>query len=146
LEPRVERAVLLFGALGLFFVCLNIMNAIDNAAAVSDHVSDDRSSKIERNGRKVALRSQWSVARKSQFEIAGDATPESIDADIMAKKANDARRWQSTGGCSIEKITAGPSREFCAEVAGLERKKAAAVKRQALRKLRPPQASRATRI
>jgi hypothetical protein len=123
---------LLFGLLAAFFVTLNCLNAIGNAATASDHLSDDRRSQIERKQRLATMRGQWSQARKAQFEVAGDTTPEAFEAEIQSKKAADAKRWISTESCDPLKITAGPSREFCAAIAELERKKAAAVKRDDL--------------
>ncbi len=61
--------------------------------------------------------------------IAGPATAESVEAGIRAAKAKDAGRWKATEGCKVEKITAGASKDFCAEVAGLEAKLSAAQKR-----------------
>jgi len=64
--------------------------------------------------------------------MAGSATPDSIEAEADALKALDAGRWKATDGCNVEKITAGPSRTFCATIAQLAAKKAAAVKREEL--------------
>jgi hypothetical protein len=121
-----------YAALSLLFLTLNIANAIGNAAAHSDHSREDRSSQIEKKQRVARMREQSSQACKAQFDIAGDTTPESIEAELQAKKAADARRWNATGGCDIAKISAGPTREFCAEVARLEAKLAAAKKRDEL--------------
>ncbi len=120
---------IVFGLLGAFFLCLNILNAIGLAATASDNFRDNRSTQIEHKNRIAALRSQLSQSRKSQFEIAGEETPAGIEAEIQAKQATDAKRWTATNGCEQGKITAGPSREFCAAIADLKRKKAAAEKR-----------------
>jgi hypothetical protein len=126
----VKRA--LFAILATFFLCLNVFNALGNAAAHSEHGREDRASQIRAHARIEQQRSQWSQARKEQAVIAGSATPESIDADIQAAKAADATRWKATEGCNVEKITAGPSKAFCAAIAQLEAKKAAATKRDEL--------------
>jgi hypothetical protein len=122
----------LFAILATFFLCLNVFNALGNAAAHSEHGREDRTSQIRAHARIEQLSSQWSQARKEQAAIAGSATPDSIEAEIQATKATDAPRWKSTEGCNPDKITAGPSRTFCANLAQLAAKKAAAIKRDEL--------------
>ena len=51
---------------------------------------------------------------------------------MQAAKATDAQRWKATEGCNAEKITAGPTQTFCANLAQLAAKKAAAIKRDDL--------------
>ena len=122
----------LFGFLATFFLCLNVFNALGNAAAYSEHGREDRTARIREHARIEQQRSQWSQGRKEQAAIAGNATPDSIEAEIQAAKVAEAGRWQATGGCNVEKITAGTSRTFCANLAGLAAKKAAAIKRDEL--------------
>ena len=122
----------LFAFLATFFLAINVFNALGNAAAHSEHGREDRTSQIREHARVERLSSQWSQARKEQAEIAGSATPESIQADADALKAANSSKWQLTEGCNPEKITAGPSRTFCADLAKLAAKKAAAVKRDDL--------------
>jgi hypothetical protein len=128
---RYLRSIL-YAVLSLLFIILNILNAIGNAAAHSDHSREDRSSPIERKQRLERMREQTSQARQAQFAVAGDATPESIEAELQARKAGEAKRWNATEGCKVEKISAGPTRELCAEIAKLEAKAAAAKKRDEL--------------
>jgi hypothetical protein len=122
----------LFAFLATFFLGLNIFNALGNAAAHSEGSRDLRTAQIRAFATIEQQRSQWSQARKAQAEAAGDATPESVEAEIQAAKAKDAARWQSTGSCNPEKITAGLSRTFCANLALLTAKKAAALRRDEL--------------
>ncbi len=122
----------LFAILATFFLCLNVFNALGNAAAHSEHGREDRTSQIRAHARIEKLSSQWSQARKEQAAIAGDATPDSIEAEVQAAKATDAQRWKATDGCNVEKITAGPTKTFCANLAQLAAKKAAAIKRDDL--------------
>jgi hypothetical protein len=126
----VKRTLFVF--LATFFLGLNIFNALGNAAAHSEDSRDLRTAQIRAFAAFEQQRSQWSQARKAQAGVAGDATPESIEAEIQAAKARDALRWQSTGNCNPEKITAGPSRAFCANLAQLAAKKAAALRRDEL--------------
>jgi hypothetical protein len=132
IESRRFMRCSLYAVLSLLFITLNVLNAIGNAAAHSDHSREDRTSQIERKQRLARMREQSSQARQAQFAIAGDATPESIEAELQAKKAAEARRWNATEGCKVEKISAGPTRELCAEIARLEAKVAAAKKRDEL--------------
>jgi hypothetical protein len=129
LEGRGFVRTALFAALATFFVALNVLNAIGNAASHSDVARDVASSQAERKGRIVARRFELSQGRKEQVAIAGAATPESVEAEIQAAKAADAKRWNATDGCDLAKITAGPTRTFCASLAELEKKRAAAVRR-----------------
>jgi hypothetical protein len=126
----VKRTLFVF--LATFFLCLNVFNALGNAAAHSEDSRDLRSSQIRAFAAIEQQRSQWSQARKAQAGVAGDATPESVEAEIQADKAKDASRWQSTANCNPEKITAGPSRAFCSNLAQLAAKKAAALRRDEL--------------
>ena len=122
----------LFALLGTFFLTLNVFNALGNAASHSEHGREDRTAQIREHARIEQQRSQWSQGRKEQAAIAGNATPDSIEAEIQAAKAAEAGRWQATDGCNVEKITAGTSRTFCATIAQLAAKKAAAGKRDEL--------------
>ena len=122
----------LFGFLASFFLVLNVFNALGNAAANSEHGREDRTAQIREHARIEQQRSQWSQGRKEQVAIAGNATPDSIEAELQAAKAAEAGRWQATNGCNVEKITTGPSRAFCSNLAGLAAKKAAAIKRDDL--------------
>jgi hypothetical protein len=114
------------------FLLLNVFNALGNAAAHSEHGREDRTSQIREHAMIEQQRLQWSQAREELAAITGSATPDSIEADMQAAKAADAPRWKATEGCNVEKITAGPSKTFCASLARLEAKKAAAVKRDEL--------------
>ncbi len=125
-----ERA--LYGFLAAFFLALNMYNALGNVASHSEHSRGDRRAQMAASRRDADLSRQWLESRRAQAAIAGDATPESIEAEIQSVKAADATRWNATGGCDVVKITAGPSKTFCANLATLAVKKAAAVKRDEL--------------
>lgn len=131
-EGRHFLRAMLYGTLGVLFLALNISDAIGNAAAHSEGSREDRSSQIERKQRLEKTLATWSQARKAQFDLAGDATPKSIESEIQAAKAADAKRWNASGGCDVARITAGPTRTFCEGVAKLEAKLAAARKRDEL--------------
>ncbi len=115
--------------LALFFVSANIYTALSNVAGTSEQSRGVRDKKMRDRERDKMRSDELSASRKAQFAIAGDITPESIEAEIQAAKAANAPRWQATGGCSVEKITAGESRSFCSNLAQLAAKKAAALKR-----------------
>ena len=88
LEGRGFVKTVLFAALAIFFVCLNVLNAIGNAASHSDVARDVASSQRSQKQRLEDRRNELSQSRKEQVAIAGNATPESIDAEIRAAKAS----------------------------------------------------------
>ena len=119
----------LFAILATFFVGLNVLNAIGNAASHSDVSRDAASSQQEKARRLAERRSQLSQGRAEMVAIAGSATPESLEADIRAAKAASSRLWNSSYQCDPSWTTRDATREFCASLAELEKKKAAAVRR-----------------
>jgi hypothetical protein len=131
-ESRHYLRIALYGTLGALFLGLNVANAIGNAASHSEGSRDDRSSQIARKQRLETILAASSQARRAQFAVAGDATPEGIEGEIQAAKAVDAKRWNATEGCDVSKISAGPTRAFCEAIAKLQAKLAAAKKRDEL--------------
>ena len=129
LEGRGLAMSALFALLAVFFVSLNVLNAIGNAASHSDVSRDVASSQIEKKSRIVAKRSELSQARKEQAIVAGAATPESFEAEIRAAKAANSRLWSASFECDPRWITKDATREFCSGVAELEKKRAAAARR-----------------
>jgi hypothetical protein len=119
----------LFAILATFFVGLNVLNAIGNAASHSDVSRDAASSQQEKARRLAERRSQLSQGRAEMVAIAGSATPESLEADIRAAKAASSRLWNSSYQCDPSWTTRDATREFCASLAEFEKKKAAAVRR-----------------
>ena len=129
LEGRGLVKTVLFAVLALFFVSLNVLNAIGNAASHSDVARDNASSQMEKKGRIVARRSELSQGRKEQVAIAGNTTPASIEAEIRAAKSASSKLWNASFNCDPGWITKDATRKFCSELAELEAKKAAALKR-----------------
>jgi hypothetical protein len=84
---------------------------------------------MEKKGRIVARRNELSQGRKEQVAIAGNTTPESIQAQIQAAIAADAKRWQASDKCNPDAISQPMTRAFCEGIHQLEAKKAAAIKR-----------------
>jgi len=119
----------LWGTLGAGFLALNLLNAIGNLAAHSDHSRDQNRAKMvaaeSLSSQKVALQK----ARSEQAKVAGEATPESIEAEIKAQKAANAKLWNASFSCDLAWITRDATKALCATIAELEAKKAAAVKR-----------------
>ena len=70
-----------------------------------------------------------SQGRKEQVAIAGNATPESIEAEIRAAKAANSKLWNASFSCDPAWTTRDATRAFCATLAELEKKRAAAVRR-----------------
>ena len=117
---------------GCFLILVNAVIAFDNASHRSDHRSDYRKTAMVAAKTQSSQRSQWSQGRFEAATVAGEKAPATYQAEIDAKVATDSRRWQSTGECNPLQITAGPSRDFCSEVADLKAKKAAAERRDEL--------------
>jgi hypothetical protein len=67
--------------------------------------------------------------RKEQVAIAGNATPESIEAEIHAAKAANSKLWNASFSCDPAWTSRDATRAFCATLAELEKKRAAAVRR-----------------
>jgi len=129
LRGRQAFSSALWGTLGAGFLALNLLNAIGNLAAHSDHSRDQNRAKMvaatSLSSQKVALQN----ARSEQAKVAGEATPGSIEADAKALKAREARLWSASYECDPRWITKDTTKAFCADVATLEAKKAAAAKR-----------------
>jgi len=123
---------LLFAALALIFLAINFSNALANLSLHSETSRDTKRTAQETVATLKRQVSQVSQARTEQAAIAGNATPDAIEAETQAAKATDANRWNSTEHCNPERITAGPSRTFCANLAQLAAKLAAARKRDEL--------------
>ncbi len=122
----------LFAVLGLVFLIGNFSNALGNIAEQSDASRDTKTAAQETVATLREQVSQVSQDRKAVAAVAGSATPAAIEAEIAAAKAADAPRWKATEQCNPDKITAGPSRTFCANLAQLAAKKAAATRRDQL--------------
>jgi hypothetical protein len=99
LEGRGVLRSALFGLLAAFFVSLNVLNAIGNAASQSDLSRDVASSQAEKVRRLAEKRSQMVAARVEMVAIAGNATPESLEAEAKALKAKEARLWGASFQC-----------------------------------------------
>lgn len=127
-EKRILNAGL-WGILGIGFVTLNIMNALGNAATYSDHSRDQKRAQIQAAAIILSQRSQLSQRRDEVAKVAEEATPKSLEADIDARKSQEAQRWRLSEGCKIEAVKGEAMRTFCKEVADLEKKKAMAIKR-----------------
>lgn len=129
LEGRGLARCALFAVLATFFVALNVLNAIGNAASHSDVARDVASSRLSQKQRLSDRRNELSQARKEQVTIAGNTTPDSIEAEIRAAKSSGSKQWASTFGCDVSWTVKSDARTFCASIAELEKKKAAALRR-----------------
>jgi hypothetical protein len=129
LRERQIASGTLWGLLGVAFLALNVMNALGNAASHSDHSRDQNKAKMDIAATIFEQRSQWSQRRAEQAKVAGEATPESLEAEARALKATNSKLWSASFSCDPNWITKEATKAFCAEVAKLEEKKAAATKR-----------------
>ena len=116
----------------IFMLGLNFSNALSNLASHSDSLRDSAGQLQQTVTRKRERLGQIRTDRNALSEVAGSETPASIQAGIQSAKSMDAARWKSTDGCNQDKITAGPSKVFCADIANRQAKLEAAARRDSL--------------
>jgi hypothetical protein len=119
----------LWGVLGAGFLALNAMNAIANLATHTDHSRDENRAKMQTAADISTQRAELTERRREHVKLAGEATPESIEAEIKAAQAANSKLWQASQNCNPNWITRDVTKAFCKSVADLEAKKAAATKR-----------------
>ena len=132
MRDRQHLAGMLWGLLGLGFLALNVMNALANVAAHSDSSRDRNRAAITSAVTVAERRSELSLRRAEQAKLAGEVTPESIEAEAKALKAKEARLWSASFQCDPQWITKDATKTFCSTVAEMDAKRAAAVKRDQL--------------
>ena len=108
---------------------INLATALGNVASMSDETRDGRSSSIERKKQVDDKRKGLNDARKVQVELAGEVPAQTIEGNLQALIASDAPRWTASEHCNPDKITLQATRTLCDQIAKLEAKKAAALKR-----------------
>jgi hypothetical protein len=136
----VEAAREMRGVAGKALCCLvaaiilsfNVSNAIRNGATHRGDLRDNRLSQQKIAADIAAKTAAMQQRRQAQVDIAGEAAPEALTAELSARKSQDANRWTATDGCKPELITAGASRAFCNEVGKIEVRLAASRKREEL--------------
>lgn len=121
-----------FLLLSVAIVLGNVQNAMINASATSDHRSDHRRNAIKSAQKASSQRSQWSQGRNEQAKVAGETPVAAIEAEIEATTLKDSHRWRATDQCDPIKTTARDSKAFCASIAELKAKLAAAKVRDEL--------------
>jgi hypothetical protein len=126
---RQAVTALLWGVLGAGFLALNGMNAIANLASHTDHSRDENRAKMQTAAELSRQRDELTERRREQTKLAGEATPDSIEAEIQASKAANSSLWRASQSCDASSITRDITRAFCKSLADLEAKKAAATKR-----------------
>jgi hypothetical protein len=129
LRWRQAITALLWGVLGAGFLALNGMNAIANLASHTDHSRDENRAKMQTAADISRQRDELAERRKEHAKLAGEATPDSIEAEIQASKAANSGLWRASQSCDANSITRDVTRAFCKSLADLEAKKAAATKR-----------------
>ena len=125
---RSARALFFVAAAGVLMLA-NLQTAFDNAAHRSSDRSDLRANQFQAAERASSQRSQWSRERDEAVKIAGLAPAAVLRADIERAIAADAPRWRSTRLCQPIETTAPASISFCAQLAILRGKLAAAEQR-----------------
>jgi hypothetical protein len=129
LGNRQGITALLWASLGVAFLGLNGMNAIANLASHTDHSRDENRARMQTAVDISTQRAELAERRKEQAKLAGEATPDSIEAEIKATQAANSKLWQASQNCDPNRITRDVTKAFCKSLADMEAKKAAAVKR-----------------
>ena len=129
MRARQAGSALLCGLLGLGFLSLNLTNALGNVAGHSDASRDQKRSQQQVSATISEQRSQWSQRRAEQAKVAGEATPEALEAEAKATQAGNAGLWRASEGCDTAKLYSDRAKAFCKSLADLEVRRAAAVKR-----------------
>jgi hypothetical protein len=130
LRGRQAVTALLWSVLGVGFLALNGMNAIANLASHTDHSRDENRAKMQTAADISTQRTELTERRRAQAALAGgEASPESLEAEIKAAKASNSKLWQASFSCDPAWITRDETRKFCGKLGDLEAKKAAATKR-----------------
>jgi hypothetical protein len=133
LHDRQAIASLLWGVFGAGFLALNAMNAIGNLATHTDHSRDENRAKMQTAADISTQRTELTERRKAQAALAGgEASPESLEAEIKAAKASNSKLWNASFSCDPAWITRDETRKFCGRLGDLEAKKAASAKRDAI--------------
>lgn len=129
---RYYGNALLCLVVGGILTLVNVGNAIDNAAATSDHNRDGRKTAMVAGETASSQRQIWSQGRIEQVKVAGETAAATIQAEINAAIASDAGRWNATNECNASDISAKATKVFCSNIANLKSKLAAAQKRDEL--------------
>lgn len=120
--------LMLFMFVGLF--TFNIFNAIGLSSATRDSVTAPRQTAMETVTRLKTQLSSLSSQRQEFAKVAGNDTPEMINAEIREYQLQNQRIWIRTNHCGTGKrdITRADSARFCGNLAKMKAKLAAAIK------------------
>ena len=125
-----QASVLFF--VGSLLLLNNCQTAIENSAGHTGGVRDVRAHQAENVADAKQRVKVLEGRRGTQVKIAGEMPVAAVESEIQARIAKDANRWRNSKECSPSLISAGPTKEFCEEVATLGTKKAAAELRDKL--------------
>jgi hypothetical protein len=129
-----ERAFFLIMAPVLVF--MSMFTAIRNVGGIRETAMEARQAHDEAKEDLRAKRTSLTERRAAQAKLAGgEASPESIEAQIKTAKAANSKAWQASFSCNPNWITKDDTRKFCGELAKLEARKAAAIERDKLQGL-----------
>lgn len=120
---------LLFGVVAAGMVLVNVNVALSNLSTHATDTRDSRSAKMVATVANTEARSRALSVRRDAATVAGERSADGWQADIQAAIAKDATRWQATQECNPLRITAGQSKTYCAGIAELQSKLAAAKRR-----------------
>ena len=129
IRDRQAFSAALWGLLGFGFLALNLLNAIGDLSAHSDNSRDQNRARIDAAATISEQRQQWSQRRAEQAKIAGEETPDSIEAEARAFKAANAAILRASQDCDPATLYSDRAKTFCGALAKLDAKRAAATKR-----------------
>lgn len=98
------------------FPCPQHYERAGNAARHSDHSRDEKRSQIEAAAALSSRKSLYAHSRDEQAKIAGEETPESIEAQLQAAIAAAANRWRASEKCNPDLIGQPLTRIFCEDI------------------------------
>jgi hypothetical protein len=127
---RLGRSGFYF-ALAMAFLTLNLAQSIGNASAHSEGSRDDRAARIAAKAKVASSQTILANRRNTVAALAGEAAVESLEAEAQAKRVG-SKLWQKSESC--QNATTLDSRNFCADLANLAAKIAAARKRDEIDK------------
>lgn len=124
------------GVIAAILIAFNVYNVVSLADHNDRRARDATAYATEDRARITTRLAELADARKDQVAVAGNAAVASIEAEIKAKRAASALTWNASNHCDPEHITLFATKDFCAALAGLDKRLEAAKKRDDIDKER----------
>jgi hypothetical protein len=124
---------LIAGLLFVVFLAGNLWTANDNSSAYSEAQRSQKTSQIIASSQWSRTSQELENRRNAQAAIAGEEAPENIAADKDKTILKNAGLWRAANQCDLSKLgskhATKAQRDFCGSIKELDRKHAAALKR-----------------